>query len=198
MLLNVEIAARHIFPKAELTAMHRLRARAFRDRRGWDVTVLGGMEIDGFDAIEPHYMLLREESGMLCGCWRLLPTDGPYMLKDVFPELLGGQAAPHDARVWELSRFVMEGDTAAGFGFSPRTLQSIHEVIRFGHNNGITRYVTVTTTAVERMLRQAGLAVRRFAPPRRIGVETAVALWVDIEESMRAITSPAAPQRCVH
>lgn len=191
MSLNVEIAARHIFPKAELLAMHRLRARAFRDRRGWDVTVLGGMEIDGFDAIEPHYMLLREESGMLCGCWRLLPTDGPYMLKDVFPELLGGQAAPQDARVWELSRFVMEGDTAAGFGFSARTLQSIHEVIRFGHSSGISHYVTVTTTAVERMLRQAGLAVRRFGPARQVGVETAVALWVDIEASLRAMRAPA-------
>ncbi|HEX7986857.1 MAG TPA: acyl-homoserine-lactone synthase [Duganella sp.] len=187
MLLNVEIAARHVFPRADLLAMHRLRARAFRDRRGWDVTVLGGMEIDGFDAIEPHYMLLREESGRLCGCWRLLPTDGPYMLKDVFPELLGGQTAPHDPRVWELSRFVMEGDSAAGFGFSARTLRSIHEVIRFGHDSGITRYVTVTTTAVERMLRQAGLAVRRVGPARQIGVETAVALWVEIGESLRTM-----------
>lgn len=96
MSLSVEIAARHAFPKSELHAMHRLRAKAFRDRRGWDVTVLSGMEIDGFDAIEPYYMLLREESGMLCGCWRMLPTDGPYMLNDVFPELLGEQAAPQD------------------------------------------------------------------------------------------------------
>lgn len=187
MSLSVEIATRAAFPKTELHAMHRLRARAFRDRRGWDVSVLSGMEVDGFDALEPHYMLLREEGGALCGCWRLLPTDGPYMLNDVFPELLGEQAAPHDPQVWELSRFVMEGDAPGAFGFAPRTLQSIREVINFGHAQGIAQYVTVTTTAVERMLRQAGVAVRRFAPPRQIGVETAVALWVDVAASQQAL-----------
>lgn len=187
MPLNVEIAARHAFPKSELLAMHRMRARAFRDRRGWDVSVLSGMEIDGFDAIEPHYMLLREESGSLCGCWRLLPTDGPYMLKDVFAELLNGQAAPQDSKVWELSRFVMEGDSPSPFGFSAHTLQSIYEVIQFGHDSGIEQYVTVTTTAVERLLQRSGVAVRRFGPARQVGVETAVALWVDVAESLQAL-----------
>jgi acyl homoserine lactone synthase len=184
MPLQIEIAARRAFPKSTLVAMHQLRARAFR---GWDVSVLGGMEIDGFDAIEPHYMLLREEDGMLCGCWRLLPTDGPYMLKDVFAELLGGRPAPNDAQVWELSRFVMEGDGAAGFGFSAHTLQSIREVVEFGHRQGIAQYVTVTTTAVERMLRQAGLVLRRFAPPRQVGVEMAVALSVEVAASLQAL-----------
>jgi acyl homoserine lactone synthase len=187
MPLQIEIAARRAFPKSTLVAMHQLRARAFRERRGWDVSVLGGMEIDGFDAIEPHYMLLREEDGMLCGCWRLLPTDGPYMLKDVFAELLGGRPAPNDAQVWELSRFVMEGDGAAGFGFSAHTLQSIREVVEFGHRQGIAQYVTVTTTAVERMLRQAGLVLRRFAPPRQVGVEMAVALSVEVAASLQAL-----------
>lgn len=187
MPLQVEIASRRAFPKSTLVAMHQMRARAFRERRGWDVSVLGGMEIDGFDAIEPHYMLLRAEDGVLCGCWRLLPTDGPYMLKDVFAELLGGQPAPNDPQVWELSRFVMEGDGASGFGFSADTLQSIHEVVRFGQQHGIAQYVTVTTTAVERLLRQAGLVLRRFAPPRQVGVEMAVALAVDVAASLQAL-----------
>ena len=41
------------------------------------------------------YMMIREPGpGTLRGCWRLLPTEGPYMLKDSFPELLHGAEAP--------------------------------------------------------------------------------------------------------
>ncbi len=65
--------------------MHKLRAKVFKGRMGWDVPVISGMEIDGYDAIDPMYMLMRAPEGVLCGCWRLLPTEGPYMLKDSFP-----------------------------------------------------------------------------------------------------------------
>jgi acyl homoserine lactone synthase len=47
---------------------------------------------------------------------------------------------------------------------------------------GIKQYVIVTTVSVERMLRKAGLAVDRFGPPIRIGVENTVALTIDIGE----------------
>jgi acyl homoserine lactone synthase len=60
-------------------------------------------------------MMMREEGGILRGCWRLLPTVGPYMLKDSFPAFL------------------------------------------HGHKNGIAQYLAVTATAIERMLRRAGL-----------------------------------------
>jgi acyl homoserine lactone synthase len=187
MQLNVQIAVRHAFQKPVLHAMHRLRAKVFCDRKGWEVPVLSGMEIDGYDAIDPYYMLMTEEGGMLRGCWRLLPTDGPYMLKDTFPELLHGQPAPEDPRIWELSRFAIETEGAHAFGFSAVALQSIGEIIRYGDAHGITHYVTVTTTAIERMLRRAGVVTRRFGPPLEIGVETAVALYVDIAASLPAL-----------
>jgi acyl homoserine lactone synthase len=187
MNLNVQIAARHDFQKPALNAMHRLRAKVFSDRKGWDVPVLSGMEIDGYDAIDPYYMLMTEDGGLLRGCWRLLPTDGPYMLKDTFPELLHGEAAPQDPHIWELSRFAIETEGEHSFGFSNIAMQSIGEIIRFGHDHAITQYITVTTTAIERMLRRAGVVIRRFGPPLTIGVETAVAIYVDIEASMASL-----------
>ncbi|TFW10739.1 acyl-homoserine-lactone synthase [Massilia arenosa] len=188
MTLTVQIAARHNFNKPDLCAMHRLRAKVFSDRKGWDVPVLSGMEIDGYDAIDPFYMLMRDDQGgLIRGCWRILPTDGPYMLKDTFPELLHGEPAPEDPHVWELSRFAIETGGDNKFGFSDIAMQSIGEIIRFGHQSGITQYITVTTTAIERMLKRAGVVIRRFGPPIVIGVETAVAIYVDIEPSMDAL-----------
>ncbi len=181
MALNIRIAARRDFKSKDLWEMHTLRAKVFKDRLGWEVPVMSGMEIDGYDALEPLYMMIREPGGgTLRGCWRILPTEGPYMLKDSFAELLHGQQAPAHARIWELSRFAIETDGNPRFGFSEITMESIGEVISYGYHAGIDQYVTVTTTAIERLLRRAGVVTRRFGSPLTIGVEKAVALYVDI------------------
>jgi acyl homoserine lactone synthase len=146
------------------------------------------MEIDGYDALEPHYMMMREPGeGILRGCWRLLPTDGLYMLKDSFPQLLHGQAAPCDEHIWELSRFAIETGGSGHFGFSEITMESFAAILRYGHDRGIERYVTVTTTAMERLLRRGGIVIERLGPPVVIGVETAVALYVDIEATCEVL-----------
>ncbi|GAB3400776.1 acyl-homoserine-lactone synthase [Massilia agilis] len=181
MALQIKIAARRDFKSKDLWEMHALRAKVFKGRLGWEVPVLSGMEIDGYDALEPMYMMMREAGGALRGCWRLLPTEGPYMLKDSFAQLLHGQPAPSDPLVWELSRFAIETEGCGPFGFSQVTMESIAAIIRYGQEAGLTRYVTVTTTAIERMLRRAGVVTQRLGDPVRIGIETAVALYVEIE-----------------
>ncbi len=187
MALQIRIAARRDFKSRDLWEMHTLRARVFKDRLGWEVPVLSGMEIDGYDACEPMYMMIYEAGGPLRGCWRLLPTEGPYMLKDSFSQLLHGQAAPSDPRIWELSRFAIQTDNSGPFGFSEITMESISEVIAYGYDAGIDQYVTVTTTAIERMLRRAGVVTRRFGEPLKIGIETAVALYVDVAATHAAM-----------
>ena len=188
MALNIRIAARRDFKSKDLWEMHTLRAKVFKDRLGWEVPVMSGMEIDGYDALEPLYMMIREPGGgTLRGCWRILPTEGPYMLKDSFAELLHGQQAPAHARIWELSRFAIETDGNPRFGFSEITMESIGEVISYGYHAGIDQYVTVTTTAIERLLRRAGVVTSRFGSPLTIGVEKAVALYVDIGATYEAM-----------
>ena len=66
-------------------------------------------------------------------------------------------------------------------------MESIAEIIRYGHHAGIDQYVTVTTTAIERLLRRAGVFTTRFGSPLQIGVEKAVALYVDIEATYAAM-----------
>jgi acyl homoserine lactone synthase len=182
MALHIRIAARRDFKSRDLWEMHTLRAKVFKDRLGWEVPILSGMEIDGYDALDPLYMMIREPGGgALRGCWRLLPTEGPYMLKDSFAQLLHGMPAPQDARIWELSRFAIETEGNGHFGFSDITMESIAEIISHGHHAGLDHYVTVTTTAIERLLRRAGVVTRRIGAPAQIGVEKAVALFIDVE-----------------
>ncbi|MFA6970363.1 MAG: acyl-homoserine-lactone synthase [Gallionella sp.] len=182
----IRIASRKEFASKDLWEMHRLRAKVFNDRMGWEIPIMSGMEIDGYDALDPYYLMVRKSETGLSGCMRVLPTEGPYMLKDTFPELLHGQLAPTDPKIWELSRFAIEVDDVHGFGFSDLTMDVTRAIVAFGDKMGIERFVTVTTTAIERMMRRAGLAVSRYGPPIRIGVENAVALDFDIGEQTHA------------
>lgn len=178
----IKVASRKEFASKDLWEMHRLRAKVFKDRMGWEVPVISGMEIDGYDALEPYYLMARGRERGLRGCMRLLPTAGPYMLKDTFPELLYGHSAPESPRIWELSRFAVEAEEQQAFGFSELTMDITREIVKFGDRMGIERYATVTTPSIERMMRRAGFAVTRYGPPIRIGVEYAVALDFDIGE----------------
>jgi acyl homoserine lactone synthase len=192
MALQIRIAPRREFASKDLCEMHTLRARAFKQRLGWDVAVLSGMEIDGYDALEPLYMMIRETTETaLRGCWRLLPTEGPYMLKDSFAQLLHGQEAPRDARIWELSRFAIRTEGAPHYGFADITLASIGEIIRHARRSDIDGYVTVTTTAIERLLRRCGVVTRRLGAPLVIGARQAVALHVDVEASLARLFGTA-------
>lgn len=166
----------------ELADMYRFRAKVFGERMGWEVAVLSGMEIDDYDALAPHYMLIHDDANRLCGCWRLLPTQGPYMLRNTFSQLLHGEPAPVAPDVWELSRFAIVSHDRPGYGFADLALDAMRESLHFASRMGISRYVTVTTTAVERLMKKAGIEMRRFGPPLRVGIETAVALTIDLGE----------------
>lgn len=191
MLNHIQVGMRKDFQSRDIWEMHRLRTRVFKERMGWEVPILSGMEIDGYDAIDPYYMVIRGKENKVCGCWRMLPSIGPYMLKDTFPELLHGTPAPEADNVWELSRFAIETENLYGFGFAGVTLDAMREIVRFGHARGITHYVTVTTTAIERLMRRTGIKMTRYGPPIRIGVENAVALNIDIgEETRMALFGP--------
>lgn len=185
MSQSIQIGPRREFQSIELRKMYRLRAKVFKERMGWDIPVHNGMDYDGYDELDSHYLMIKGNNQSVRGCWRLLPTEGPYMLRDTFPELLNGHAAPVDAKVWELSRFAIETDGEEGFGFTSLALESMRSLFQFGERMGIERYVAVTTTAIERMMRRAGIVIERFGPPLQIGVEKTVALEIFNNEATR-------------
>ncbi|WP_028222777.1 acyl-homoserine-lactone synthase [Paraburkholderia oxyphila] len=193
MQAAIRIGLRQEFDNEDINEMYRLRARVFRDRMGWDIPTIAGMEIDGYDALGPHYMLIQDDDGKVRGCWRLMPTEGPNMLRDTFPQLLHGDAAPAGRHIWELSRFAIESGNDHAFGFADVTMHAIHSLVSFADRMGISRYVTVTTTPIERLLRRTGIDVTRLGAPVRIGVENAVALEIAVSPQTRnALFGPMA------
>ncbi|MES0114027.1 acyl-homoserine-lactone synthase [Mesorhizobium sp. M0013] len=174
----------------ELEQMHRLRYRVFRDRLDWDVSFSGGFEVDPFDALRPHYLLLGEPDGRIDGCVRLLPTTGPTMLRDSFFALLAGCPAPEDPRVWESSRFALDLPPSAPkqAGIAIGTYELFAGMVEFGLSRGLRSIVTVTDLRIERILRRAGWPLERLSDPQTIGNTRAVAGYLDVStESLEAL-----------
>jgi len=67
------------------------------------------------------------------------------------------------------------------------TMESIAAIIDHAHERALSRYITVTTTAIERMLRRAGVVITRVGKPQTVGIEQAVALYVEIEPTWNAL-----------
>lgn len=164
-----------------LDRIYQLRSEVFADNLGWEVGTLCKREIDEFDTAEAVYGAVTDESSELEGCFRLLPTTGRYMLKDVFPQLLHGHPAPEEASVWESSRFAVLPSVLKGRGVAGLNEVTAHlllQQIQFCLERDIHTVVSVTDLRFERVLRAAGLRSERFGPPLQVGITKAVAGWM--------------------
>src|SRR3954470_24920380 len=129
-----------------LAGMFKLRHEVFKERLAWEVGCHDGHERDMFDELDPVYIVCEQAAEVL-GSWRLLPTTKPYMLKDVFPELLHGQPAPEAPDVWEISRFAVSkrvhGNESMG-SIKKVTNLLLEQLFAFAARRDINRIVAVS------------------------------------------------------
>jgi len=170
-----------------LDNIFKLRHNTFIERLGWEINSDQGRERDQYDDLKPFHIAV-ENTDQVQGCWRALPTQGKYMLKDTFPQLLQGEMAPQQDDIWEISRFAVDKNKRGqdkGF-YSEVTIDLVRSFYDFAVARGIKGYVTVTTTACERILRQLGVTMRRMGDGKavQIGVERSVALWIEVDQNL--------------
>lgn len=91
---------------------HQLRHDAFIARLGYQVPSHDGLEWDQYDTPRATTIVV-EDAGRCVGVCRLIPTVHPYMLEELFPELLP-YAPPKRPDVWEASRIAVAPDLPAG------------------------------------------------------------------------------------
>ena len=172
-------------PASVLDEMYRLRFQIFKERLGWDIDCPGSRDKDPYDLLDPVYGIALGPSGAVEGCWRLLATTGPYMLKDIFGELLSGKPPPGDRHTWEISRFAVRGLSkgyASLAALSRVTSELLDALFDFCLETGIRRVVAASDVRFERILRRSRLIVHRFGPVYMIGATPAVAGWIEISD----------------
>src|SRR5260221_11568010 len=164
-VLSKENVGHHV---SSLYQMHRLRKEVFSNRLGWSVTVSGDLEVDEYDALAPVYVLSMTAEGDVLGGVRLLPTIGPYMLRDTFASLLDDLEAPASELLWEASRFAVAKNSAKGdCGLACATYELLIGVLQVSLANDIEAIVCVVDLRMERVLRRAGWHIKRLRPQPR-------------------------------
>lgn len=167
-----------------LMGMYRLRRKVFKDRLDWSVSTTGDLEMDRYDTLDATYLVVADRGAVL-GSVRLLPTTGPNMLADTFPELLDGGPAPHSDLVAESSRFCVDTeatDATTNGGLRQATFMLFAAMLEWGEARGLASIATVTDLRMERILRRAGWTLARLGAPQRIGSTVAVAGLLPIEQ----------------
>jgi acyl homoserine lactone synthase len=165
----------------------RYRHKVFVETLGWDLLTEEGKERDQFDRGDTLYLAARDGTQAIVGTARLLPTDRPYLLGEVFPQLLGAGPVPCHPRIWELSRFAAvdfaatQGNALHQFS-SPVAVALLEEALAIARRNDVERIITVSPLGVERLLRREGFRAHRAGPPMIVGGHPIFACWIEVTE----------------
>lgn len=171
-----------------LLEMHRHRKAIFVDTLRWNVPVVEGLEIDAFDAPEAIYLLeCPPAQTPLTGSLRLLPTERPHLLGDIFSDLCAG-GPPRGPRIWEASRFCPSPLLEARSERHALFARMIAAILEAGLLFDIEAVTFVASAALAPLARDVGWSVRTLGPVRRRGREKIVAMQAEISiAGLRAV-----------
>lgn len=181
----------------ELAAMHRQRRALFVDALGWrGLSVTNGEERDGYDTAGATYLLAIDGAGAVRGSLRLLPTTGPHMLSDVFPDFVTG-LPPRGPAILEWTRH------APGLPDWPPAVNeaariALHlGVLEYAAAHGVVAFTAIMETWLARRARLMGWACAPIGPQRSYGEGEAVAVLNPVRpghlEALRAKTGRRSP-----
>ncbi len=170
--------------------MSSYRHKVFNEILKWDLDSTNGQELDQFDRPDTVYLISQDDLGQVNGCARLLPTNNPYLLGDVFPELMNGLPLPNSPDIWELSRFAAvdfnQNASSAMWQYSSDIMiDLLHEAIACAAARGAKRIIAVSSIGAERLLRKRGFHIHRAGAPKVIGGHPIFAFWIEIPENLK-------------
>lgn len=159
---------------------HRLRHRVFVDRQGWTVPTHNGLEYDQFDTPSAVYMLWLDHQGLARGVVRLLPTERPYMIQTLWPELVAEGPLPACPTVWEATRIGVDRDLPPAL--RDRIVgELVAGCLEYGLDHGIGRYLCVMPpAAIRATLTRSGCPSRALGAPAHLGDHPVIAAEIPI------------------
>ncbi|WP_323141180.1 acyl-homoserine-lactone synthase [Massilia phyllosphaerae] len=189
--MNVIAGNSRAFSESKFSQVASYRYKVFIETLGWELQTKYGEELDQFDRPDTVYVVSQDDQDQVNGCARLLPTSRPYLLGDIFPQLLNGMPLPCSDEVWELSRFAAVDfnsptATSALSQFSSEiAVTLLRESIACAAAHGAKRLITVSPVGIERLLRRAGFHCHRAGPPMIIDGHPIFACWIEVEPQQR-------------
>lgn len=164
-----------------LRAMFAARKRVFIDLLRWDLPVLADKyEVDQFDNQQADYLILLDENGEHRASTRLLRTDTPHILRDMFPVLCPGPI-PSGPTTREITRFCLDPRLTAAERKVARN-ELVTALVQYALRNGVTDYTGVAGLAWYRQIRTFGWQCRTLGDAVMHDGQFLVGLHISIDE----------------
>jgi acyl-homoserine lactone synthase len=179
--------------KLLLEQYFRLRHEIYIDDRGWrDVERPIGMEIDAFDDRHAVYLIGLDDSNNIRGASRLVPTLGPHLLADVFPEL-ARYKPPRDENIFEWTRFFVHPDLRTHGSGRPSQAAALIlcAMLEFGLRANLRAISVVCETFWPDRFRKLGWNVEQLGPVLHHADGDIVALLITLSADMLQRTRTA-------
>lgn len=168
-----------------LRVMFEARKRVFVDLLGWNVPVLEDTyEVDQFDTPSAGYLVLTASDLRHRASARLLRSDGPHILRDLYPALCSGPVPSH-GNFREITRFCIEPTLPRGDRRMARN-QLVSALADHALAQGISGYTAVAPMPWFRQIADFGWQCHALGPGAVIDGQELVALQIDIDRNTRA------------
>lgn len=166
---------------AAMRAMFAARKEVFIDLLRWDLPVLGGQfELDQFDDTDAEYLILTEDDGKHRASARLLRTDRPHLLGDLYPQLCQGPL-PSGPTIREITRFCLDRHQCASDRRHARN-QLVSLLVEHALRSGITGYTGVANHNWFEQVMTFGWDCRALGAPVYLGDCRLVGLHIRIDD----------------
>lgn len=143
-MIEIVTAANRDRHAALMRTMFIDRRRVFVDRMKWGIPVTDeGLEIDQFDNDDAVYLIAHDGNGQHLGSARLLPSTGPHILGDLFPNLCEGNQVPTGDHIWEMTRLVYSPDIRDMAVLNRVRMRLRMAMIEYALHAGISHYTAV-------------------------------------------------------
>ena len=178
-MVNVVTSYNRLNFREPLNAMHRDRKKIFVDGLKWNIPVVDGeYEIDQFDNDDAIYLVAMDaKRERHLGSVRLLPSTGPHLLGDVFPELCAN-GVPRADDIWEITRLC----TAPYKDVDPKLVRRriATALCEFGLLYGIRQYTCVSHIQWLSHMLAIGWECEMLGEPRAVNNEVIGAMAINI------------------
>jgi acyl homoserine lactone synthase/acyl-homoserine lactone synthase len=160
--------------------MFAARKQVFIDRLGWSLPALAGQyELDQFDDAYAHYLILTDGDGRHRASSRLLRTDRPHLLGDLYA-MLCSEGVPCGPTIREVTRFCLD----PAFGARERRIarnELVSALADHAITTGISAYTGIAGIRWFEQIAEFGWDCRALGPARTIDGQQLVALHITID-----------------
>jgi acyl homoserine lactone synthase len=163
----------------DLNQIYSYRYSVFVERLKWTLPGAGaGLEMDQFDRDSTCHVCVRD-GGATVGYARLLSTTEPYLLSEVFPELMDGAPIPRSSDVWELSRFCSMDLRSPSEHRRQADYWGCQAVLRAAVQCALEQ---VSAVAMERILSRLEVNASRASPTMLLHGHAVFAFWIELDD----------------